>query len=215
EGVGGRGRGEGDPKGIPGRRLLVARPAGMIVALSVSSAPTRLRRLTALAACCRRKRPILGEAAMLGLHGPTAFAASLGRERTILRKTALLMRHVGTALAGNFALFVLLHAGETAQRSGALALMLLSHAVTSCLVVIQPESAKSTDWQRLGFPHSRSEGLGSLAMGAEAEPLQGTLGAGLEDCPCAGSSFTMVNARAAGGLAHRVGQRSRRRPKGV
>src|SRR5215510_5943395 len=136
----------------------------MIVALGVSSAPTRLRRLTALAACCRRKRPILSEAAMLRLHGPAAFAASLGRERTILRKTALLMRHVGTALAGNFALLVLLHAGETAQRSGALALMLLSHAVTSCLVVIRPESAKSTDWQRLGFPHSRSEGPGSLPM---------------------------------------------------
>jgi hypothetical protein len=95
---------------------------------------------------------------MLRLHGATALAASLGRERTILRKTALLMRHIGTALAGDFTLFVLLHAGETAQRSGALALVLLSHAVTSCLVVIQPESAKSTDWQRLGFPHSRSQG---------------------------------------------------------
>src|SRR5215470_16164066 len=144
----------------------------MIVALGVSSGgPTRLRRLTALAARRRRERPILGKAAMLRLHGPTAFATSLGRERTILRKTALLMRHVGTALAGNFALFVLLHAGETAQRSGALALMLLSHAVTSCLVVIRPESAKSTDWQRLGFPHSRSEGAAVWQGRAQAVPL--------------------------------------------
>jgi hypothetical protein len=108
----------------------------MIVALGVSSGPTRLRRLTALAARRRRECPILGEAAMLRLHGPTAFAAGLGRKRTILRKTALLMRYIGTALAGNFSLLVLLHAGETAQRSGALALVLLSHAVTSCLVVI-------------------------------------------------------------------------------
>src|SRR5262245_56534096 len=108
---------------------------------------------------------------MLRLHGTTAFAAGLGCERTILRKTALLMRHVGTALAGNFALLVLLHAGETAQRSGTLALVVLSHAVTSCLVVIRPESAKSTDWQRLGFPHSRSQGAAVWQRRAEAVPL--------------------------------------------
>src|SRR5262249_36721981 len=171
EGVGGRGRGEGDPKGIPGRRLLVARPAGMIVALGVTSAPTRLRRLTALAARCRRKRPILGEAAVLRLHGPTAFAAGFGRERTILRKAALLMRHIGTALAGNFALLVLLHAGETAQRSATLALVLLSHAVTSCLALMRPETPKSTHWQRLGFPHSRVQGAAVWQGRTQAVPL--------------------------------------------
>src|SRR5262245_58041501 len=81
------------------------------------------------------------------------------------------MRHIGTALAGNFALLVLLHAGETAQRSATLALVLLSHAVTSCLLLMRPESAKSTDWQRLGFPHSRVQGAAVWQGRAQAVPL--------------------------------------------
>ena len=98
--------------------------------------------------------PYNRDPAVLGKAFPSQYP-----ERTILRETALLMRHVGTTLAGNFSLFVLLHAGEPAQRSSALALVLLSHAVTSCLVVIRPESAKSTDWQRLGFPHFPQRGM--------------------------------------------------------
>src|SRR5262249_1069745 len=140
------------PREASGRRLPVARTAGMIGALCVSSSPTGLRRLTALATRGRRKRPILGKAAMLWLYGPTAFAAGLGRQCTILGKTALLMRHVGTALAGNFTLFVLLHAGETTQRSSALALMLVSHAVTSCLCCDLTRECQVNRLAALGVP---------------------------------------------------------------
>src|SRR5262245_24846250 len=108
----------------------------MIVALAVACTAPCLRRLTALSASLCRERPVLREAAMLRLHCPAAFAAGLGRERTILREAALLVRDIGTTLAGNLALFALVHAGEAAQRSRALALVLLSHAVTSCFAVI-------------------------------------------------------------------------------
>jgi hypothetical protein len=108
----------------------------MIVALSVACAASCLRRLTAFAASLGRECPVLREAAVLRLHSPAAFAAGLRCERTILREAALLVRDIGTPLAGNFALFVLVHAGEAAQRSRALALVFLSHAITSCLAVI-------------------------------------------------------------------------------
>src|SRR5262245_2057880 len=80
----------------------------------------------------RSQSAVLCEAAMLRLDCTAALASRLGGKVAILSEAALLVRDVGTALAGDLALLLLLHAGKSAQRSGSLALILMSHAVSPC-----------------------------------------------------------------------------------
>ena len=91
-----------------------------------------LRHQTALAPCRRGQCAVLREAAALRCYRPPALATGIRRQCPILGETAFVVRDVGSTLAGNLALLFLLHASETARRSGALAPVLMSHDLVSC-----------------------------------------------------------------------------------
>src|SRR4026208_2525729 len=91
-----------------------------------------LRHQTALTPCRRGHCARVREAAALRCDRPPALATGIRCQRPILGETAFVVRDVGPALAGNLALLFLLHASETARRSGALALVLMSHELVSC-----------------------------------------------------------------------------------
>src|SRR5437762_3080881 len=89
---------------------------------------------------------------MLRCNRTAALAPGFRGQTAILGEAALLVRHIGTALAGNLALFLVIHAGKAAECFGAWALVLLSHASTSCVVPSLIHDCGSTTWARFGFP---------------------------------------------------------------